>query len=88
VKDKAVPDHSMKAYWGSRGMAPLILDLGTRWIYVINLKPGSFTPGENPPSGHWRLGEPQNFERFREEKNFLPMPGIEQSSPQPSYYID
>ena len=39
VKDKAVPDHSVKPYWGSRGIAPLILNLGTRWIYVVNLKP-------------------------------------------------
>jgi hypothetical protein len=23
--------HAMKAYWGSGGIAPLILDLGTRW---------------------------------------------------------
>jgi hypothetical protein len=23
--------HAMKAYWGSGGMAPRILDLGTRW---------------------------------------------------------
>jgi hypothetical protein len=23
--------HAMKAYWGSRGIAPRILDLGSRW---------------------------------------------------------
>jgi hypothetical protein len=23
--------HAMKAYWGSGGIAPFILDLGTRW---------------------------------------------------------
>jgi hypothetical protein len=23
--------HAMKAYWGSGGIAPRILDLGTRW---------------------------------------------------------
>jgi len=23
--------HAMKAYWGSRGIVPRILDLGTRW---------------------------------------------------------
>jgi hypothetical protein len=26
-----VENHSMKAYWGSGGIAPRILDLGTRW---------------------------------------------------------
>jgi hypothetical protein len=29
VKVKIVPFHAMKAYIGSRGMAPLILNLGT-----------------------------------------------------------
>jgi hypothetical protein len=27
--------HAMKAYWGSGGIAPLILDLGTRWMVSI-----------------------------------------------------
>jgi len=81
VKDKAVPDHSMKVYWGRRGIVPLILNLGTRWIDVVNLKPRPLYPwGKPPPGGHWGLGEPQNFERFRGKKNFLPMPGIEESS--------
>jgi hypothetical protein len=37
VKGKVVPvlfvteHHAMKAYRGSGGMAPFILDLGTRW---------------------------------------------------------
>jgi hypothetical protein len=35
-KSKVVPvlsteHHAMKAYWGSRGIAPRIIDLGTRW---------------------------------------------------------
>jgi hypothetical protein len=82
VKNKTVPDHSMKAYWGSRGIAPLILNLDSRWIYVVNLKPRSLYPRGKPLVGYWSLSEPQNrFERFGEEKNFLPMPGIEQSSP-------
>jgi hypothetical protein len=35
VKGKVVSvlteHHAMKAYWGSGGIAPRILDLGTRW---------------------------------------------------------
>jgi hypothetical protein len=37
VKGKVVPalslteHHTMKAYWGSKRIAPRILDLGTRW---------------------------------------------------------
>jgi hypothetical protein len=31
VKGKVVPAHAMKAYWGYRGTAPLILNLGARY---------------------------------------------------------
>jgi hypothetical protein len=30
-KDSVVPVHTMKEYRGSRGITPLILNLGTRW---------------------------------------------------------
>jgi hypothetical protein len=30
-KDKVVPQHTLKAYRGSRGITPLILKLGTSW---------------------------------------------------------
>ena len=36
---KVVPVHALKAYGGRRGIAPLILNLGTRWRWVV-----SFTP--------------------------------------------
>jgi hypothetical protein len=36
----------MKTYWGSGGIAPLILDLGTRWRWVV-----SFTPRPPCPQG-------------------------------------
>jgi hypothetical protein len=31
--------HAMRTYWGSGGTAPRILDLGTRWRWVISLNP-------------------------------------------------
>jgi hypothetical protein len=34
-----VPVHTMKAYRGSRGIAPLILDLVSRWSGVAGLVP-------------------------------------------------
>ena len=37
--NKAVPLHVMKAYRGRRRIAPLILMLGTRWRWVVNLAP-------------------------------------------------
>jgi len=36
-KDRAVPVHATKAYKGSSCIAPLILNLGTRWKQVIKL---------------------------------------------------
>jgi hypothetical protein len=43
----------MKTHWGSRGSAPLILDLGTRWKWVVNSRPGGFTPRERGHDTHW-----------------------------------
>jgi hypothetical protein len=39
---------AMKTYWGSGGIAPRILDLGTRWRWVV-----SFTSRERAPVTHW-----------------------------------
>jgi hypothetical protein len=47
-KDKAVPVHSMKAYTVSRGTAPLILNLGTKWRCVVNIKFRRVIPGKEP----------------------------------------
>jgi hypothetical protein len=46
----------MKAYWGNAGIAPLILDLGTRWGEWSNSRAGRFTPRERAPSTHWMGG--------------------------------
>jgi hypothetical protein len=45
--------HSMKAYWGSGGIAPCILDLGTRWRWVISFTFGPLYPRERYPCTHW-----------------------------------
>jgi len=29
--------HAMRTYWESRGMSPVILDLGTRWRWVVSV---------------------------------------------------
>ena len=42
---KAFPVHAMKAFMRSRGIAPLILNLGTRWRWAV-----SFTPSPQPVS--------------------------------------
>jgi hypothetical protein len=57
-KGKVVPvlflteHHAMKTYWGSGGIAPRILDLGTRWRSVSVSRPSRFTPGERASDTH------------------------------------
>jgi hypothetical protein len=72
--------HAMKAHWGSGGIAPRILDLGTRWRWVVNftLRP-LYSQGKSPqyPLDR-RLGRPQSRSGHGgEEKNSQPPPRIE-----------
>jgi hypothetical protein len=70
----------MKAYWGSRGIAPRILGLGTRWKWVVSFIHRPLYPRGNSP---WyplgrRLGALQNRSGHGvEEKNSQPLPGLE-----------
>jgi hypothetical protein len=41
----------MKTYWESGGIAPRILDLGTRWEWSAS-RLGRFTPRERAPGTH------------------------------------
>jgi len=43
-----VPFHAMEAFTRSGGIAPLILNLGTRWSPVINFMPWPLYPRERP----------------------------------------
>jgi hypothetical protein len=69
--------HAMKTYWGNGGIAPRILDLGTRWRWVVSFAPRPLYPqGMSPwyPLGK-RLGGPQSCSgRGGEEKNSQPPP--------------
>jgi hypothetical protein len=42
----------MKKYWGSGGIAPRILDLGTIWKWSAS-RPDRFTPRERVSGTHW-----------------------------------
>jgi len=71
-KSEAAPLHAMKPCRGSRGIAPLFLNLGTRWEWSTSCT-GCFTSGKGP-----RLGGPQSqYGCLREAKNFLTLPGFE-----------
>jgi hypothetical protein len=77
INDCALTEYyTMKAYWGSECTAPCILDLGTRWRWVV-----SFTSRTPYPQGKspWypldrRLGGPQirSGHSGGEEKNSQP----------------
>jgi hypothetical protein len=66
----------------------IILDLGTRWRWVVSFMPRPLYPqGKSPPSPYpldRRLGGPQNQSGcFRVEKNLFPLLGIEPWPPSP-----
>jgi hypothetical protein len=61
VKGKVVPvllteHHVMKAYWRSGGIAPRILNLVTRWRWVVSFTPRYFAPRERSPGTDWLGG--------------------------------
>jgi hypothetical protein len=49
VKGKVFPVHAMRVYRGSRGIAPTILNLGTRWRWVVNFTPRPLYSWERTP---------------------------------------
>jgi len=51
IKDKGVSVHAMRAYMGSRGRAPLILNLNTTWKSVFSFT-NCFTPREGAVDTH------------------------------------
>jgi hypothetical protein len=72
--------HAMKASWGSRGIAPHILDFGTRWRWVASFTPRPlYSQGKTP----WypldrTLGGPQSRSGYGgKDKNSQPLPGLE-----------
>jgi hypothetical protein len=51
----------MKAYWGSEGIALRILDLGTKWKFVVSFTPRPLYPQGRSPRYQFdrRLGGPR-----------------------------
>jgi hypothetical protein len=76
----------MKAHWGSGGIAPHLLDLGTRWRWVGQLHDlAALPPGRSPWYPLDRLGGTQSrCGRGGEKKNSQPPPGIEPPIIQPT----
>jgi hypothetical protein len=45
--------HAMRTYWGNGGIAPRILNLGTRWKWVVSFMPRPHYPRRKSPVIHW-----------------------------------
>jgi hypothetical protein len=83
VKTKAVPVLARVGVLGSGGIAQCILDLGTRWRWVVSFTPRPLYPqGKSPwyPLDRRVGGVPQNRSgRSGEEKHSQTMSGLEPS---------
>jgi hypothetical protein len=69
--------HAMEEYWGKGGIAPHILDLGTRWRWMVSFTPQLLYPPQEKTTWYLldrRLGGPQNQSgHSSEEKNSQPL---------------
>jgi len=48
-----IKHRAMEMYKWSGGIAPRLLNLGTRRTWVVSFTPGRFTSGERTPGIHW-----------------------------------
>jgi hypothetical protein len=72
--------HAIKAYWGSGGVPPRILHLGTRWRCVVSFTARPLYPQERTPGTHWIggwVGPRVDLDTGGGEKNSQPPPGLE-----------
>ena len=81
-KGKAFLVHAMESYRDSRDKAPLILNVGTRWRWALNITPRPLHPpprGYNP-STHWTgscVGLRASMNVLEKIKILLSLPGFE-----------
>jgi hypothetical protein len=79
--------YAKKTYCGSAGIAPRILDLGTRWRWVVSFTPRPLYPQGKSPYNllDRRLGGPLSRSgRDGEEKNSQPPSGNRTLEPRQS----
>jgi len=84
----------MKTYWGSGSITPRLLNLGTRWRWVVSFTLRPLYPRRESPwySLNRRIGGPQSRSGrgcINEKKSLLlPEIQLRSSSPQPNHYTD
>ena len=66
----------MKAYKESTSIDPLILNVNTWWELSSQLQALATLPEQPPPSGN-QVGPKIQSQHFGEQKNLLPLAGIE-----------
>jgi hypothetical protein len=78
----------MKAYWGSGGISPRVLDLGTRWRWVVSFTLLPLHPRVKTPATHCigRWVEPRSSEDKKVPSFSLPGFESRPSIPQSSLY--
>jgi hypothetical protein len=63
---------SLRAPWRGRGIAPRVLNLGSRWRWVVAITPRPLDH-DLLPENNWRLGRPKSQSgRLAEEKSISP----------------
>jgi hypothetical protein len=65
-------NHATKTNWGSGDIVPCILDLGTRWRWVVSFTPRPLYPEGKSPLDR-RVGGPQSRSGHGEQKNSQPI---------------
>ena len=72
VKVKVSPQHAVQAHKGPKGMAPLILNLGTRWRWLFNTTLRRLVPWERARVPIWqdaRSGSPSLSQSVKKRKS-------------------
>jgi len=83
--NKVLPVHATKPWMRRRGIAPLILNLGTWcwWVVSFTLRPLYICEGAWYSLTTWLDGHRSGSGHFEEEKTRLPLPDLEPRTVQP-----
>lgn len=77
VRLRVIPVHAVKAYKRMRGVTPLILNLDTRWLWVVKLKLRPLYPRGRTPVPMEYMGPRTGVDWFREGEQLLPLLGYD-----------